>query len=107
MNQANLLRCQREGPPRLLLIDPTTSAFHTSALKSKSASPAQKAKAAAKSTIGRGFPASGGSGDDEAHAYNLVRVRSGLPQHADSSHAVLAAALVDSALPSLSAEALR
>jgi hypothetical protein len=80
----------------------------TSALKSILAPPAQKAKAAANSITERGIPASAGGGGD-ARAYNLVSVRreSGLPQHADGSHAALAAALVDAAVPSLSAEASR
>ena len=110
------------GLPILLFSFPGlhTPVLDTSALKSKSASsPAQKPKATSaatstsKSATARGFPASasggggGGSGGDNERAYNLVSVRgeSGLPQRADGSHAAVAAALVDAALPSLSAEA--
>jgi len=109
------------GLPILLFSFPGlhTPVLDTSALKSKSASsPAQKPKATSaatstsKSATARGFPASasgggGGGGGDDERAYNLVSVRgeSGLPQRADGSHAAVAAALVDAALPSLSAEA--
>ena len=122
MNVAALLWPLRESPWPADLAYPVfhTPVLDTSALKSKSASsPAQKPKATSaatstsKSATARGFPASasggggGGSGGDNERAYNLVSVRgeSGLPQRADGSHAAVAAALVDAALPSLSAEA--